>query len=97
MLGTIAVEKQEMQELAQDMLALVNGTWQDDPEIKKRILQRGRNFTEPPTSTEPAVCDLRGNFLDSSDNGKSRRLRKRVEDASALSDSDSSDDPDDPD
>ena len=46
MLEIMAAEKHEEQDLASDMLALVNGTWQDDPDMKKRILQRGQDFTE---------------------------------------------------
>ncbi|MDI1492483.1 MAG: hypothetical protein OHK93_003697 [Ramalina farinacea] len=38
------------------MLALINGTWQSDPEMKKRIVQRAKDFTEPHELAEPAVC-----------------------------------------
>lgn len=56
MLEIMVAEKQEEQDLVLVMLALLNGTWRNDPEMKKRILQRRRDRGEPHKSAVPGVC-----------------------------------------
>ena len=48
MLENMAADKQEEQELASDMLALMNGTWQSDREMKKRDPSARTGFHRAP-------------------------------------------------